>query len=199
MPSNKQQIIGALVLAGGLSERFKSNKLLHPLPDGTPLVLETLSQLIGAKIPIHVITHPRQTLLCKQLDTQQVPRQQLTYSYTDSTQVGIGYSIAQGVQATTHWHGWLICLADMPYIQSSTYQQIAQQLQHSPLVKPYYQKQGGNPVGFGSQYRELLMNLQGDQGARNIIQQHEYFRLDVDDPGILMDIDRPEDIQHPGL
>ena len=180
---------GALVMAAGLSERFGSNKLLHPLPNGNPLLFETLSQLKTTKIPIHVITHSRQIELCQRLNIEP-----LTFSVTAPEKTGLGFSIAQGIEDTAHWGGWIICLADMPFVQASTYRSIRSELINHSLVKPYYQGQGGNPVGFGAQYRNQLLDLSGDTGARKIIQQQQCHRLDIDDPGILRDIDRPTDI-----
>jgi len=183
--------IGALVMAAGLSERFGSNKLLHPLPNGKPLLFETLSQLKTTQIAIHVITHSRQIELCQRLSLEP-----LTFSVTAPEKTGLGFSIAQGVQDTAHWGGWIMCLADMPFVQASTYLSICSELSIHSLVRPYYQGQGGNPVGFGTQHRDQLLNLSGDTGARKIIQQQQCHRLDVDDPGILRDIDRPKDIEY---
>ncbi|MDE2259940.1 MAG: hypothetical protein KGK17_06425, partial [Betaproteobacteria bacterium] len=58
-----------------------------------------------------------------------------------------------------------------------------------------YRGQRGNPVGFSSHFREALMALRGDQGARRLLDVHrqEVCWLDVDDPGILLDIDVPND------
>ena len=39
------------------------------------------------------------------------------------------------------------------------------------------------------------MGLDGDTGARNLLASHRIARLDVDDPGILRDVDTPEDLQ----
>ena len=48
-----------------------------------------------------------------------------------------------------NWHACLVCLADMPFIKIETYRSLASQLNQDNIVIPFYQKQAGNPVGFG--------------------------------------------------
>ncbi|MGA7779576.1 MAG: nucleotidyltransferase family protein, partial [Paraburkholderia sp.] len=45
------------------------------------------------------------------------------------------------------------------------------------------------------EHRDALRALDGDTGARALLTEHPVARLDVDDPGILRDVDTPEDLQ----
>ena len=64
------------------------------------------------------------------------------------------------------------------------------------IVVPVYQGKRGHPVGFSSLFRQALLSLQGDVGAREILRQHadEITYLECDDPGVLFDVDVPEDL-----
>ena len=66
----------------------------------------------------------------------------------------------------------------------------------APIAAPCYRQQRGHPVGFAAGMREELENLHGDQGARSVLQRHRQAMrlLEVDDPGILADIDTPRDL-----
>jgi molybdenum cofactor cytidylyltransferase len=115
---------------------------------------------------------------------------------------GMGDSIAAAVRATSGAHGWLILPADLPLIQSSTLQRVAQALQQLAgqsvaVVMPVLQKTGGaraHPVGFAATCRSSLMALSGDQGAARLMKSLGALELVVDDIGSVRDIDTVEDL-----
>jgi len=93
--------------------------------------------------------------------------------------------------------GFVIALADMPFIRSATIEMVAQTLATgASIAMPTYQGQRGHPVGFSARFRSELENLHGDEGARSIIKAHstEVQIFACDDAGILMDIDTVADI-----
>jgi molybdenum cofactor cytidylyltransferase len=64
----------------------------------------------------------------------------------------------------------------------------------APIVAPVKDGRRGNPVGFGRVHLEALLALQGDQGARRLLQTCPVTDIPVDDPGIFLDIDIPADL-----
>jgi molybdenum cofactor cytidylyltransferase len=114
---------------------------------------------------------------------------------------GMGASLAHGVAQRRSAEGWIIALADMPQIKSATIVTIAHELEAGRvLVAPTYQGQRGHPVGFGKRFSAQLLALGGDAGARDIIAAHQdqLTLIECDDPGVLQDIDRREDLTHGG-
>jgi molybdenum cofactor cytidylyltransferase len=108
----------------------------------------------------------------------------------------MGASLAAGIQASEDAEGWIVALADMPRIQIATIEAVARALDGgAPIVAPYYNGQRGHPVGFGAEHRDALLSLDGDSGARALLDSQRVMRLDVDDAGILRDIDTPEDLR----
>ena len=94
--------------------------------------------------------------------------------------------------------GWVIALADMPAIQPASISAVAEALAAgAPLAAPVYHGQRGHPIGFARRFREALMSLAGDRGGRDILAQHaqELRLIDVDDAGVLIDIDHPADLE----
>jgi len=92
----------------------------------------------------------------------------------------------------------LIALADMPAIQPASILAVAEALAAgAPLAAPVYHGQRGHPIGFARRFREALMSLAGDRGGRDILAQHaqELRLIDVDDAGVLIDIDHPADLE----
>jgi molybdenum cofactor cytidylyltransferase len=112
---------------------------------------------------------------------------------------GMASSIRAGVSASADADGWLIALADMPAVSSSTVDAVAVALVHGDrgIVVPVHGGRRGHPVGFSSRYRDELLQLEGDVGGRGILKAHpdDILLLDVPDPGILLDIDTTDDLQ----
>lgn len=111
--------------------------------------------------------------------------------------LGMGDSIARGVEATRHASGWLMLPADLPLIDASTLRTVANSLRHAKVVVPMYRGQRGHPVGFSAECAAQLMALKGDQGAMSVVSSwasgpdgsSHVARLEIDDPGIVFDVD----------
>lgn len=176
-----------VLLAAGQGKRFGGNKLLHPVQDDTPMLLQSAqtlaSVLPGAIVVINTTLLPYTT----QLETMG-----LQVEVNAHAEQGIGSSIACAVAASQNAAGWLIALADMPYIQTDTVALLVEKLQAGAgIVAPVYDGQRGHPVGFSHHFRDDLMALREDVGARDIIKKHQdkLELVTVSDAGVLKDID----------
>lgn len=110
----------------------------------------------------------------------------------------MGNSLALAINASDDADGWLIALADMPWIKIETLSLVITSLHKGAKISaPQFAGQRGHPVGFSSTYRDQLLALQGDTGARSILSTHaeDVELVAVDDAGILRDIDRQEDLE----
>ena len=161
-----------IVLAAGRGERFRA-------AGGQTGKLEAM--LAGRSVLAHVLDAVQRS----GLDCHVVRPQHLAHT----PGAGMGDSIACGVAATPKAQGWLILPADLPLIQAATLVRVAQALRGHAVVVPFYQGQKGHPVGFAPMCREALMGLRGDEGARSVVAQQGFFRLDVQDPGCVLDVD----------
>lgn len=110
---------------------------------------------------------------------------------------GMGHSLACGILSTEAADGWVVALADMPFVTPATVAAVAEKISDSDsIARPAYRQTPGHPVAFGSAYRDELLALTGDQGARTVIERHRE-KLEivaVEDPGVVRDIDHPADI-----
>ncbi|QJD99441.1 nucleotidyltransferase family protein [Massilia forsythiae] len=90
---------------------------------------------------------------------------------------------------------WLIALGDMPHVASATLLALREALAAgAPIVAPVHDGRRGNPVGFSRIHLDALLALQGEQGARRLLQTCAVTEVAVNDPGILLDIDTPSDL-----
>ena len=177
--------VGAIVLAAGFSTRFGSSKLLARLRSEKTVFQQTIERISAALPEMVVVTRPQ---LVGEL--QKLVPETAIQSFDNADQ-GMGASLAFAARQLGDWSGCLICLGDMPFIETSTYRKIAEQLQETSIVVPTQDGRTGNPVAFSSNYFSELSKLDGDSGAKRLIESHPEAvqRLPVDDPGILQDID----------
>ena len=185
----RDHIVG-LLLAAGRSRRFGSDKLLQRLPDERTVLEASLAPLAAAVNRTLVLVRPGPSPLHELLQAKHIP-----YLEVPQADDGMGTTLAAGIRATAQARGWLVGLADMPCLQAGTAARIAQALEQGALLAaPQHQGRRGHPVGFAACWQSQLAALQGDQGARSLLQSAaaQVVTMEVDDPGCLLDIDTPE-------
>jgi molybdenum cofactor cytidylyltransferase len=189
-------VINALVLAAGRSQRFGGKKMLARLPTGKTVLETTIDQLSASVENITLVIRPEPAFaaLVARMTREFSSVRCIENAAADS---GMASSIVCGVQQQPDAHGWLVVLGDMPFVLPSTYARITQALTHAQnIVVPVHAGQRGQPVGFGSAYRDGLLALAGDTGARALLVAHadHVVEVDANDPGIHQDIDTPTDL-----
>ena len=90
--------------------------------------------------------------------------------------------------------GWLVLPGDMPLVQPRTLVQVAQGLAQQVVVFAQYRGRRGHPVGFGAELFSELVQLSGDEGARRVMARYPSHGIEVDHPGVLVDVDTVADL-----
>ena len=88
----------------------------------------------------------------------------------------------------------------MPFVRPTTIAAVREALERgAPLVAPYFRARRGHPVGIAGRFYEELLSLGGDEGAKRLLAANEsaLVKIPVGDPGVVRDIDRPEDLVPP--
>lgn len=168
-----------IVLAAGQGERFRQSggatHKLDALLAGVPVLEHVLQAVADSDLPCHVVR-----------PGPAIPEN------------GMGRSIARGVMATQDAAGWLILPGDLPLVEAHSLRRVAQGLASQPVVVPLWNGRQGHPVGFAPECAQALMALRGDTGAASIVRayrQHDgVLELQLNDPGIVMDVDTPDDL-----
>jgi molybdenum cofactor cytidylyltransferase len=189
-------MIAGILLAAGAGTRFGGRKLLHPLSGGTPVGVSAVRNLKSALPRVVAVVRPGDEELRLLL-----AREQVAIVECAEAERGMGHSLAAGVAAECSAEGWVIALGDMPHIRPDTIRAVAAALeQGATLVVPMFAGERGHPVGFGRQFRDDLLTLSGDAGARAVLTAHASAvrQLEVDDPGVVQDVDTPADAKRLG-
>jgi molybdenum cofactor cytidylyltransferase len=187
--------IPCILLAAGPSSRLGKPKQLV-LWNGRSLLEHTVETVLEAGLgPLFVVTgafaEPVKQVLLKY--------QQVCVVHHPRWENGLGSSISQGVlhiQSLGNWDAVLLLLCDQPYLNADILTQMAAKHQQYPsdIIQCKYEVGQGPPVLFPAEFFEELIALEGQEGARKIIQEHSSrcrwvaFKLGH------IDIDTPEDL-----
>ena len=188
------KIVGVL-LAAGFSNRFGGDKLNVRLPNGELVAVQSCKHLLAGVDHVLAVLRPGSEKLEDELSALGV-----AIHHCDKAYLGMGASLSCAIQQTPEADGWVIALADMPWVKPATISRISQALRTgAQIAAPHYQGRRGHPVGFCQRFRDELMALTGDMGAKSIIQKYrqDMVAIETDDAGILLDLDVPEDMITP--
>ena len=191
-----------VVLAAGRGMRFqgpghKLEQRLEPNADANAdtMLSRTLRHAMATQMRVVVVTTqalaPAVLSLVAARDVVVLPE---LNSKGALSPVGMGHSIAAGVSATGDAEGWLIVPADMPLLRTASMLAVADALEQYPVAYAQYRGRQGHPVGFSAELYSELVDLQGDEGARRIVARYPSQAVDLDDPGVLVDVDTVEDL-----
>jgi molybdenum cofactor cytidylyltransferase len=187
-------IVG-LLLAAGSATRFGSDKLQHALPHGVSIAVQSARHLKSELGRVVAVVRPDSDQLISNLKAEGCE-----VVVCENAAEGMGASLACAARAAGEAHGYLIALADMPFLRRTTIAAVRDALAGgAPLVAPYFRARRGHPVGLSHEFFHELVALRGDEGAKRLLAAHEkqMVKIPVGDPGALRDIDRPEDLAPP--
>ena len=112
-----------ILLAGGASTRFGSNKLLHPQSGGTPIAVASFRNLHAALPHVVAVVRPGADVL-----VQLLREGGAEVTVCDRDDDGMGTTLAHAVRASRDAAGWVVALADMPFIRPDTIRRVAARL-----------------------------------------------------------------------
>ena len=164
--------ITAIILAAGSSTRFgDKNKLLKPFMDSSIFghVVKTMTNLPIAEV-ILVTGYEHEKI------AEAIKHSNVHIIHNSEFQTGIASSSKCGVSAASQkTEGYMICLGDMPYITMDYIKNLLDTFINSQIpsiIVPTFQYRKGNPVIFSKNFIDDLLKIEGDKGAREVIDKH---------------------------
>jgi molybdenum cofactor cytidylyltransferase len=205
-------MIGAIILAAGSSRRFGDDKRKSLLSNGETLLAATIRKAAVSVSEILVILRSDDQAFADTLThtlaaspTKRNNNENISFFRAPDSALGMAHSLANGISQVQDWQAALVMLGDMPFVETPTIQKILAAYTNNteadtnpaPIVVPCHNGKFGHPVLFSRTYFKEIASLTGDRGARPVIDAHPKYliKLNVDDKGVLLDVDRPADLR----
>ena len=181
-----------VVLAAGAGSRYHGarHKLSEKLGGDTVLV-RTLRNAIASEMTVVLVISENLIAEAKGLVA---PEDMVVVDSRSQVGWGMGDSIAAGVSIHASATGWLVLPADMPLVRPASLRAVAVALDQQPIAFAQHRGRRGHPVGFGAELFSELVMLKGDEGARRLLARYPTAAVELDDPGVLFDIDTVDDL-----
>ena len=190
--------VGVVILGAGFSRRFGSDKRLHSF-DGRTVAEATVEKYVDTFTSVRVVVRAEDDQLSAKLSQYPVD-----VIVAEDAHAGMGHSLAAGFTGL-HWDWAFIALLDMPFVKTSTLLKLKEFVMNNPqvnIVRPRLAATisspvlRGHPVAWRESYFKQLAACSGDVGAKALLQQYadKITDIEVDDVGVVQDIDRPADL-----
>lgn len=186
-------MIGGLILAAGESSRMGRDKALLAYRGSSFLETAVATLRSAGVAPIVVVLghHAEEIRRATNLEgTQVVVNEKYTLGQTSSLQAGLRKLTEFEIEAVVLW------LVDHPAVSAETVAKLVTEFHKSkpPVVIPHYRGERGHPVLISRALFEEILKLAVDEGANTVIRKHRSKMqcVEVDDPGVRLDVDDPE-------
>tara|TARA_Y100000590_G_scaffold467330_1_gene645860 strand:+ start:899 stop:1480 length:582 start_codon:yes stop_codon:yes gene_type:complete len=186
-------MISSILLAAGQSKRMLGeNKLIKDVK-GIPLIKCALNNILKSNVnEIIIILGYQNETIEKLIDKTS----RVKFVFNSNYKEGISSSIKKGIKNLSEKNeAFFISLGDMPSINYNTYNQLIKYSKDKKVIVPLFKGQKGNPVLFPKSFEKKLLSIEGDSGAKKMLEinKKEVLNLEIDDPGIIKDLDVPSD------
>ena len=196
-------MISAILLAAGESKRMEGeNKLIKEI-NGIPLIKHAIKNILGSAIDELIIILGHEKLLIENIITK---NKKIKFIYNENYKNGISSSIKIGLNhISKNSEAFFICLGDMPNVNQNIYNKLIKSKYNynkklisdrkKEIIIPVFEEKEGNPILFSRFMREKIMNIDGDYGAKKIIEENKnkILYVPIKSNGITLDFDTKED------
>ncbi len=190
--------INAILLAAGLSKRLKGPNKLLMVHKGKTVVSNTYAALRQSDISEIVIVTGRDSGLVK---TSLPLRSNDQFVHNKDFKEGMTSSIQTGLDASGDCDGLMICLGDMPWLQTEDYDLLIKEFKgyrrQDVILVPWYNESRANPVIFGKQFFDQIRDHKAPNGCAQIVRDNveKVMNLNVQSERFIKDIDTLEDLE----
>ena len=186
------KIAGLILAAGGSSRMGDENKLMMPF-QGKPMLNHVVNASLNSNLTQTFVVVGHQSSEIKNL----VQSDDIQCVENEQWETGMASSIVAGISQLKQFDGFLILLGDMPLVTPELINEIIVHGSADKIVIPIKDGLHGNPVFFGSKFRDELLTLYGDSGAKKVIQDNlsSMIKIKIQSNTIFKDYDTKESLE----
>jgi molybdenum cofactor cytidylyltransferase len=196
---NSKKSVAGIILAAGMSRRFGKPKQLSTFQGKTFLESVVDAALLSNLKHIVLVLGFSYDDVVRTLGTHRIKNRRLTILKNEAFRQGMSRSLQLGLKSVSDsFSAVMFLLGDQPLIRFETINILLEAFSagDKDICVPVYGNKRGNPTIFSRRLYPQLLSTRGDSGGRNIIRSNpdSVQEVDVDTPDVIIDIDRPEDL-----
>ena len=186
------KIAGLILAAGGSSRMGDRNKLMMPF-QGKPMLNHVVNASLNSNLTQTFVVVGHQSSKIKNL----IQSDDIQCVENEQWELGMASSIVAGISQLKQFDGFLILLGDMPLVTPELINKIIVHGSADKIVIPIKDGLHGNPVLFGSKFRDELLTLYEDSGAKKVIQNNlsSLIKIEIQSNIIFKDYDTKESLE----
>ena len=185
-------MISSILLAAGQSTRMGGENKLTKKINGIPLIKHSINNILSSSVDELIIVLGYQREIIENLIDK---NDKIKIIFNNEFKTGMASSIKMGIKnLSTKTEAFFICLGDMPEVNKEIYNDLIKQLKNNKIIVPTYKNKQGNPVLFSKLTKEKIMNIEGDAGAKKILEKNSdiVFNFEINNQAILKNYNTPD-------
>ena len=179
-------MVETIILAGGKSSRFKTNKM-ESLISGKPVLQKTIESFLNHTNKIVIITGHYNVDYIKEF----IKENEIEVVHNELHEQGMFSSVQKGVSRVNG--DFLLTPGDYPNINQETINTLINS--EGVIRVPTFRGRKGHPIFIDKSLIKELLNEPKESNLKVFRDRHQVTYIEVDDEGILQDIDYQEDLK----
>ena len=177
-------MISSILLAAGQSKRMtRENKLVKKI-QGIPLIKHSVKNILASSIDELIIVIGHQKEIIKKLIDK---NEKIKFVFNKDFESGMASSIKAGLNHLSEdTEAFFICLGDMPMVNKDIFNLLIKSKNNREIIVPTYKNKQGNPILFSKSMKKKIMTIEGDTGAKKILElnKDKILNIETNDPSI---------------
>ena len=168
----------AILLTAGQSKRMDGENKLAKKIQGIPLIKHSVKNILASSIDELIIVLGHQKEIIEKLIDK---NEKIKFVFNKDYKSGMASSIKTGLNHLSEkTDAFFICLGDMPMVNKNIYNLLIKSKNNKKIIVPAYKSEQGNPVLFSKSMKKEVMTIEGDVGAKKILELNKDKILNIE-------------------
>ena len=171
-------MISAILLAAGQSKRMGDENKLVKNFQGIPLIKHSVRNILASFIGELIIVLGHQKEIIEKLIDK---NEKIKFVFNQDFESGMATSIKTGLNhLSEETEAFFICLGDMPMVNKDIFNRLIKSKNNREIIVPTYKNKQGNPILFSKSMKKKIMTIEGDVGAKKILELNKDKILNIE-------------------
>ena len=171
-------MISAILLAAGQSKRMNGENKLVKKIQGIPLIKHSVRNILASSIGELIIVLGHEKRIVEEVIGK---NEKIKFVFNQDFESGMATSIKTGLNhLSEETEAFFICLGDMPMVNKDIFNLLIKSKNNREIIVPTYKNKQGNPILFSKSMKKKIMTIEGDAGAKKILELNKDKILNIE-------------------